>query len=121
MDNSNHIDVNKLTKEAEAGHGHNVRAELDQIPFEEKIRLAHEMVNISKTHNKETGSPIIEFVMQDCMDNADAGSENGYTKLQLYRRSCRSNLWPLFTKTELLYEDALNLTTGEQTAKDSDL
>jgi|SRR5271163_1760118 len=113
------IDVDRLTKEAEAGHGHSVRLELDQVPFEEKIRLAHEMVNLNKQHNKETGYPKIEFFMQDCC--ADADSENGYSNIKLYRRMCRRDWGPFFTKEELLYQDALNLTTGEQTVRDSDL
>jgi hypothetical protein len=46
-ENNNHkIDVDKLTKEAEAGHGHYIKSVLDQVPFEEQIRIVHEMNNL---------------------------------------------------------------------------
>lgn len=113
------IDVNKLEKEAEAGQGHFVRSELDQVSFEEKIRLAHEIASLSREHNKLTGFPRLEFFTQDCC--ADGDSENGYTKIKLYRRMPRGDWGPFFTKEELLYQDSLNLTTGEQKVTDSDL
>ena len=46
--NNPNIDVDKLTKEAEAGHGHYIRSVLDQVPFEEQVRIANEMSNLSR-------------------------------------------------------------------------
>ncbi len=119
MDKFNNIDVNKLTQEAEAGHGHFVRAALDEVSFEEKLRMAHEIVTRNKNNVKAIGYPQIEFFTQNCC--ADADSVNGYSNIQLYRRMPRGDWGPFFTKEELFYEDSLNLTTGEQKVTDRDL
>lgn len=117
--NYNQIDVNRLTKEAEAGHGRYIRSVLDQLPFEEQIRIAHEMTNCSRDRSKLLGLPTIEFVMR--FGSSDGNSGYGYSDARLYRLTPNKFLGMVFPKSELLYESSLNLTTGEKTAADNDL
>ena len=116
-ENNRNIDVDKLTKEAEEGHGHYVKSVLDQVPFEEQIHIAHQIANLSKERSTLTGCPKIEFYMEaGC---GDANSANGYSNIQLYRETHRKYVGPLFPKEELIYESSLNLSTGEKAAADN--
>jgi hypothetical protein len=117
MDKSSNIDVNKLEREAEAGHGHYVGSILDQLPFEEQIHVAHEIANLSKERSAVTGCPRIEFYMEGGC--GDTNSANGYSNIDLYRETHRRYLGPLLPKEELIYESSLNLTTGEKAAADN--
>ena len=115
--NSRNIDVDKLTKEAEAGHGHYIRSVLDQVPFEEQVRIANEMSNLSRDRIETARLPRIEFVMNS--DSSDGNSGHGYSDIQLYRLTPNKFLGMLVPKSELLYQSSLNLTTGEKTAADN--
>ena len=116
--NNNHkIDIDKLTKEAEAGHGHYIRSILDSLPFEEQIRIAHEMTNLSRDRISLAGLPRIELIMNTESDDANSGF--GYSDMCLYRLTPNKFLGRLFPKSEILYESSLNLTTGEKTAADN--
>jgi hypothetical protein len=118
--NNHKIDVDKLTKEAEAGHGHYVRSILDRLPFEEQIHIAHEMAQLSKRHNKPASCPEVEFCTGSTF--GDMENPNGYTHIALLRSTPNKWFGPLLPpKDELLYGSTLNLTTGEKTATDSDL
>jgi hypothetical protein len=119
MDNSNHIDVNKLTQEAEAGHGHFVRSILGQLPFEKQIQILHEIADLSRERSVVAGLPTIEYVMQ--VDGDDGNSGYGYSDARLYRLTPNNFLGMLCPKKELLYESSLNLTTGEKAAADNNL
>ena len=77
------IDVDKLTKEAEAGHGRYVGSILEQMPFEEQIHIAHEMEKLSKKHSNDYSLPQIEFVMY--RTSRDEESRFGYDAVRLYR------------------------------------
>ena len=117
-ENNNHkIDVDKLTKEAEAGHGQYIKSVLDQVPFEEQIRIVHEMTNLSRDRIKTAGLPRIEFEMHTSPN--DGNSSWGYSDIQLYRLTPNKFFGRLFPKAELLYESSLNLTTGEKSAADN--
>jgi hypothetical protein len=116
MDRAN-IDVDKLTREAEAGHGRYVKSVLDQVPFEEQIHIANEIANLSKERSTLTGCPRIEFYTGGGC--GDSSSANGYSNIQLYLETHRRYLGPLFPKEELIYESSLNLTTGEKVAADN--
>jgi hypothetical protein len=117
-ENNNHnIDVDKLTKEAEAGHGHYIKSVLDRVPFEEQVRIANEMSNLSRDRIETARLPRIEFVMN--IDNSDGNSGHGYSDIQLYRLTPNKFLGMLVPKSELLYQSSLNLTTGEKTAADN--
>ncbi len=117
-ENNNHkIDVEKLTKEAEAGHGHYIKSVLDQVPFEEQIRIVHEMNNLSRDRIETAGLPRIEFEIQ--IDRSDGNSGHGYSDIQLYRLTPNKFFGRLFPKAELLYESSLNLTTGEKSSADN--
>jgi len=111
------IDVDKLEREAVAGHGHYVKSVLDQMSFEEQIRVAHEIASLSKERSTLTGCPRIEFYVQGGC--GDANSANGYSNIQLYLETHRRYLGPLLPKEELIYESSLNLTTGEKAAADN--
>jgi hypothetical protein len=116
MDKSNYAEVRELTSRAEEGHGHALRAELDKLPFEEQIRLAHEMAHLGKDDSVVFGLPEVEFVTDTTW--GDANSKNGYSNLKLYRKI--SGDWgPLSDKQELLYESSLNLSTGTKTSFDN--
>jgi hypothetical protein len=115
--NNRNIDVDKLTKEAEAGHGHYVRSILDQVPFEEQVKIAREIAQLNTEHNKLTGLPKIEVLTQD--GSGDRYSENGYINLKLYRKAADRCWGQFFPRTDLIYESSLNLSTGEKTAIDS--
>jgi len=118
MDGQSHnIDVDKLTKAAEAGHGHYVKSVLDQVPFEEQIHIAHQIANLSKERSTLIDCPKIEFYMEGGC--GDENSANGYSNIRLYRETHRKYLGALFPKEELLYESSLNLTTGEKAAADN--
>jgi hypothetical protein len=119
-ENNNHkIDVHKLTQEAEAGHGHYVGSILKQLSFEEQIRIAHEMTNLSRDRINVAGLPRIELIMQT--ESSDGNSGWGYSDMCLYRLTPNKFLGRLFPKSELLYESSLNLTTGEKSAADKSL
>jgi hypothetical protein len=110
--------VRELTSKAEAGQGHSLRAELDQLPFEEQIHLARQLAHLSKDDSAAFGFPEIELVAENGW--GDANSKSGYSNLKLYRKI--SGEWgPLTDKKELLYESSLNLTTGSKTAIDNGL
>jgi hypothetical protein len=115
--NNQQIDIDKLTKEAEAGHGHYIKSMLGQVPFEEQIRIVHEMTNLSRDHIETAELPRIEFEMHIGRD--DGNSSWGYSDIQLYRLTPNKFLGRLFPKAELLYESSLNLTTGEKSAADN--
>jgi len=117
-ENNHHkIDVEKLTKEAEAGHGHYIKSVLDQVPFEEQVRIANEMSNLSRDRIETARLPRIEFVMN--IESSDGNSGHGYSDIQLYRLTPNKFLGRLVPKSELLYQSSLNLTTGEKTAADN--
>jgi hypothetical protein len=111
------IDVDKLAKEAEAGHGHYIRSMLDQVSYEEQIHIVHQMTNLSRERTKLAGCPKIEFVVPKY--GSDANSGNGYSNIELYRVTPGIGGGPFFEKNELIYESSLNLTTGERTAADN--
>jgi len=113
------IDLNKLTREAEAGHGHYLETVLDHIPFEEQIHIAHEIAELNRERSKLTGCPKIEFFTRAGV--GDANSANGYSNIQLYRETSRKGWGPLFPVEQLIYESSLNLTTGEKTAAGKNL
>ena len=116
-ENNNHnIDVNKLTKEAEGGHGRYVGSMLDQLSFEEQIRIAHQIAIHSAEHSKLAGLPKVDVIVQPGRN--DTQSSQGYTNLQLYREIPDEGLG-IFSKEELIYESSLNLTTGEKTTTDN--
>jgi hypothetical protein len=117
MEKYSNIDVNKLTQEAEAGHGHYVGSILNQLPFEEQIHIAHEMTNLSRDRIDLAGLPRIELIMYSGRDDGNSGW--GYSDARLYRLTPNKFLGELFPKSELLYESSLNLTTGEKTAADN--
>ncbi len=118
MDGQHHnIDVDKLTKEAEAGHGHYIQSVLDGVPFEEQIRIMHEMTNLSRDRSRLEGLPTIEFEMHIAPDNGN--SSWGYSDIQLYRLTPNKFFGRLFPKADLLYESSLNLTTGDKAAASS--
>src|SRR5476651_2469816 len=102
--NNPNIDVEKLTKEAEAGHGHYIRSVLDQVPFEEQIRIAHEMTNLSRDRSGVADLPTIEFEMHIARNNGN--SSWGYSDIQLYRLTPNKFLGMLAPKAELLYESS---------------
>ncbi len=116
-DNNNHkIDVDKLTKEAEAGHGRYVGSILDQLPFEEQIHFAHQVAIRSTEHSKLPGLPKVEVYVQG--GSSDAQSAQGYSNLQVYREISDKS-FRIFPKVELIYESSLNLTTGEKITTDN--
>jgi hypothetical protein len=117
MDKSSSIEVNKLTQEAEAGHGHYVGSILDQLPFEEQIHIAHQMTNLSRARIELAGLPRMELIMQS--DSSDGNSGYGYSDMCLYRLTPNKFLGRLLPKSEILYESSLNLTTGEKTSVDN--
>ncbi len=43
MDKSSNIDVNKLEREAEGGHGHYVKAVLDKMSFQDRLRVLRQV------------------------------------------------------------------------------
>jgi hypothetical protein len=116
---NNKIDVDKLTKEAEAGHGHYLRSTLDQVSFEEQIHIARAIADLNKAHTKLTGYPKIEVFTQDA--TGDMYSENGYVNLKLYRKAPDRCWGQFFPRRDLIYESSLNLSTGEKIAIDTDL
>lgn len=119
-ENNNHkIDVDKLTKEAEAGHGRYVGSILEQLPFEEQIHIAHEIEKLSKKHSNDYSLPQIDFIMYGT--SRDEDSRFGYDAVRLYRRIPDKHLGPLFGRLELLYENSVNLTTGEKTVTESEI
>lgn len=119
IENNNHkIDIDKLTKEAEAGHGRYVGSILEQLPFEEQIHIAHEIEKLSKKHSNDYSLPQIDFIMYGT--SRDEDSRFGYDAVRLYRRIPDKHLGPLFGRLELLYENSVNLTTGEKTVTESE-
>ena len=117
-ENGHNIDLNKLTKEAEAGHGRYVRSVLDQIPFGEQIQIANEMEKLSKKHNNDYSIPLVEFRLAD--KGFYSSSLDGYRAIRLYRTIPDKHDGPLFGKLELVYENSVNLTTGEETVTEGE-
>ena len=117
--NNQKIDVEKLTKEAEAGHGRYVGSVLEQLPFEEQVRIAHEIENCSKKHSNDYSLPLVDFTLYS--SRRDEESRNGYDAVRLYRTIPDKHLGPLFGKLELVYENSLNLTTGAKTITESEI
>jgi hypothetical protein len=118
-ENNHNIDVDKLTKEAEAGHGRYVGSILEQLPFEEQIHIAHEMEKLSKKHGNDYSLPQIEFVLYGTRH--DEESRFGYDAVRLYRTIPDRHFGPLFGKSELVYENSVNLTTGAKTITESEI
>jgi hypothetical protein len=115
-ENNNHnIDVGKLTKEAEAGHGHYVGSVLDQMSFEEQIRIAHQIAICSTEHSKLAGFPKVDVCVRAA--SGDEQSAQGYSNLQVYRETSKD--FGIFPRAELIYESSLNLTTGEKITTDN--
>ena len=83
--NHHNIDVGKLTKEAEAGHGHYVGSILDQMSFEEQIRIAHQIAICSTEHSKLAGFPKVDVCVRAA--SGDEQSAQGYSNLQVYRET----------------------------------
>lgn len=120
MDGQKHtnINVDKLTKEAEAGHGRYVGSVLEQLPFEEQIHIAHEIEKLSKKHSNDYSLPLVDFVLYS--SSRDEESRFGYDAVRLYRTIPDKHFGPLFGKLELVYENSVNLTTGEKTITESE-
>jgi hypothetical protein len=115
-ENNNHkIDVDKLTKEAEAGHGHYVGSILDQLPFEEQISIAHQIAIRSTEHSKLADFPKVDICVRAA--SGDEQSAQGYSNLQVYRETSKD--FGIFPRAELIYESSLNLTTGEKITTDN--
>ena len=118
-ENNNHnVDVDKLTKEAEAGHGRYVQSVLDQIPFEEQIHIAYEMEKLSKEHTADYSIPVLEFRITD--KGFYSSSQSGYCAIRLYRTIPDKHYGPLFGKLELVYENSVDLNTGEKTVTEGE-
>ena len=113
--NNRNVDVDKLTKEAEAGHGHYVGSILDQLTFEEQIHLAHQVAIRSTEHSKLAGLPKVDVCVR--ASSGDEESAQGYSNLQVYRET--SEDFGIFPRAELIYESSLNLTTGEKIIADN--
>jgi hypothetical protein len=114
MDRGN-INVEKLTKEAEAGHGHFVRAVLDEISFQDRLKVLRQVQALSKEHNRQNvENPYLEV-------RAGVDSDVGCAYVVLNRHVPHKQLFGLLDKATLLYGDWIKFPTGEENISDSDL
>jgi hypothetical protein len=114
MDNSNHIDVNKLTQEAEAGHGHFVRAVLDEMSFQDRLKVLRQVQNLSEEHHRrDAENPYLVL-------KAGVNGDFHCAYMDLERHVPHKGFLGLLDRSHVLYEDFIHFPGGEESFADSD-
>ena len=105
------IDLNRVTDEAEAGHGNYVRNALNELSFQERIHALQKIQEVSGWHHsKRPGVPYITFSIW-----ADRhGDKEGYASLELQRHVPRRPWFGLLESSDELYLDCLDLYNGNE-------
>lgn len=108
-------ELNKLTAEAEAGHGHLVRTILDQMPFPDRIRTLRKMQKLSEAHHHlKPEQSYLTYALGGSTDYAYA-----YARLDL--NIPHRAMYGLMDKAEVLYFDYIDLYNGEETIAEGNL
>jgi hypothetical protein len=115
-ENNNHnIDVNKLTKEAEAGHGHFVRAVLDEMSFHERLKVLRQVQKLSKEHHNRNAD--VPYVVLRAGVNTDADC----AYMELNQHVPHKQFFGLLDKEMPVYTDCIRFPTGEENIDDDNV
>jgi len=114
-ENNNNIDVDKLTKEAEEGHGHFVRAVLDEMSFHERLKVLRQVQKLSEEHHNLNAD--VPYVVLRAGVNTDADC----AYMELDRHVPHKQFFGLLDKEAPVYADFIRFPTGEEYIDDDNL
>lgn len=116
MDKCN-IDMDKLTKEAEAGHGHFVRAVLDEMSFRERLLTLQQMQKLSEErHLKNAEAPYLKV-----KEGTNSIVNLEFAGMELYRYVPHTDLLGLADAADIIYQDWITFPGGKESITDTDI
>ncbi len=109
------VDLNKLTAEAEAGHGHFVKTALQEMSFQERIRILHKMQDqSSRQRHKQPDDSYLTF-------STATSQYFNCACIELDRNTPHKDLFGLMDRREVVYADNLDLYTGDETLTEGNI
>lgn len=111
------IDVNKLEKAAEAGHGHFVRAVLDEMSFQDRLRVLQQVQALSEEHHHQ--NPEAPYLEVRANVSEIVAAHCAYVRLD--RHVPHRELFGLLDKSDVLYQDTIGFPKGDEFFEDADV